>query len=124
MSEFLQLFFYLAAFHAFADFALQTDWMYAAKSHRTQTGAEKVEYGLPLWPLVLGSHALIHGGGVALLTGSILLGALEAVSHAVIDYLKSDEKFGVYTDQGLHIVCKAAWAVAALSSGLGAGTGT
>lgn len=119
MTEFFELLFYLAAFHAFGDYALQTDFIYEAKNHRTPKGAERHDFGLPQWPLVLGAHAFIHGGGVAFLTGSILLGCLEIFAHALIDYLKSDGRFGVYTDQALHILSKIIWALAALSAASG-----
>lgn len=110
MANYLELLFYLAGFHAFADFALQTDWLYRAKNHKLPEGAEKADFGLPMWPLILGSHALIHGAGAAYLTGSVLIGVLETFAHAVIDYLKSDGKIGIYADQALHIACKAVWA--------------
>jgi hypothetical protein len=117
MTKFIELFFYLTAFHALADFALQTGWLQHAKNHRDPAGAERADGGLPVWPLALSAHALIHAGGVALLTGSVTLGLLEFAAHAVIDYLKSDGRFGIYLDQLLHLLCKSAWAVAAIAAG-------
>lgn len=114
MAHYLELLFYLMGFHVFADFALQTDWLYRAKNHRLPEGAEIVDFGLPQWPLILVSHAVIHGAGAAYLTGSVLIGIIEIVAHGVIDYLKSDGKIGIYTDQTLHIACKAVWAWAVI----------
>lgn len=105
MSAFLDIAFWLLAGHAAADFALQTRWMTVAKDHRSTLN----KCAQPLWPIALSAHGLIHGGAVALATGSVMLGALETISHMVIDYVKSAGRIGLYVDQVLHIVCKGVW---------------
>lgn len=120
MLSFAEIMFALVFWHALADFALQTDWLQLAKSHRTAEGAAKADFGAPVWPLALSAHAIIHAGGVAFITGSISLGVGEFFAHAAIDYMKSDERFGIYADQVLHLLCKAAWAAIAACAGLGA----
>jgi len=106
MSTIFEMAFWLLAGHAAADFALQTRWMTAAKNHHNRLVEDG---GFPVWPLALGAHGLIHGAAVALATGSILLGCLETVSHALIDFMKSDGRYGFYADQALHLGLKALW---------------
>jgi hypothetical protein len=96
--------FWLLAAHAAGDFALQNDFMAMAKNHNTPAGKL-------YWPYALGSHALIHGALVALVTGAVWLGLLEAICHAVIDRVKCDEKISLHTDQYLHFICKFIWAL-------------
>lgn len=84
--------------HFLCDFGLQSDRMACEKC----AGADAT---LP-WGWWLGSHAAIHGLGVALVTGVPLLGLLEAALHAVIDWLKCRGCFGITTDQLLHLACK------------------
>jgi len=64
--------------------------------------------GVP-WYQCLMAHALIQAGGVALVTGSVLLGGLEAIAHFGIDYLKCRGAFSYNIDQALHVACKVAW---------------
>jgi hypothetical protein len=93
----------LVAGHALCDYPLQGDFLARAKNRAAPLP------GVP-WYQALGSHAVIHGGAVALLTGIPLLGLAEALAHAFIDDLKCTGRIGFNTDQALHIVCKAAWA--------------
>lgn len=88
--------------HALADFPLQGDYLARAKSHREPLP------GTP-WPVALCAHSVIHGGFVGVITGSLLLGLLEMVSHVAIDYAKSDGRITYGQDQALHIACKAIW---------------
>lgn len=106
-APFLMLFLLIAA-HALCDYALQTEWMSEAKNHRHHMGRG-------VWPMVLASHALIHGGAVALLTGSALLGVAETLAHAAIDYAKCEQKIDFKTDQALHLTCKLTWFLAWLA---------
>lgn len=101
--------FLLIAGHALADFPLQGDFIAKGKNRHTPTTAPPGQKWQPVWPLVLSAHGLIHGGVVALVTGIWWLGALEAVAHAVIDFGKCEAKYGIYTDQGLHMLCKLVW---------------
>jgi len=117
MQSALELICLMTFWHFLADFALQTDWLQRAKSHLDSIGLIKADFGAPLWPLALGAHSAIHAGGVGVITGSIGLGAAEFFAHAVIDFLKSDGKFGIYADQLLHLVCKGIWVAIALIGG-------
>lgn len=101
--DFAHLLFFLLVGHALADYPLQGDFLAQAKNHNTPVG--KV-----FWPHALSAHALIHGGFVAVITGSPLLGVAEAVVHAVTDWLKCDMRISLNTDQAIHIACKVLWA--------------
>lgn len=101
----LELFFQLAIVHFVADYPLQGDFMAKAKNHRLSIP------GVPFYhPLV--AHAAIQAGGVWLVMGSPALAVAEFLAHAVIDYAKSDGRFGFGVDQCLHLACKAAWVLA------------
>lgn len=76
--------------------------MAQAKNRNTPVGAV-------FWPWVLPCHALIHGGTVMLITGSVVLGIAETVYHAGIDWLTCEEKINIHVDQALHVACKLLW---------------
>jgi hypothetical protein len=102
--------------HALCDYPLQGDSM--AKGKNRHTPPFNVPPGQKpgtVWPYWLGSHALIHGGMVALVTGSILLGVCETVAHAIIDILKCENVTNLHIDQLLHVVCKLLWVAAAFN---------
>lgn len=102
------LLFALLVGHAIADYPLQGDFLARAKNHRAPVLAANGQ-AFPWW-IALGSHALIHGGAVALVTGSALLGLAETVAHVAIDYGTSEGKTGGYVgDQALHVACKVLW---------------
>ena len=90
--------------HALADYPVQATWIATTKDHRNPHPS-----GYP-WYQSLTAHAVIHGGFVGVITGSFALGLAEFVVHWIIDYLKSDGRFGVNVDQALHVACKVAWA--------------
>ncbi len=108
MTEFLSILFFLIVGHALADYPLQGPFIAANKCRRT--GDKHV----PWWH-ALTAHAMIHGGAVALITGSALLGVLETACHFAIDFLKSERLIGINVDQGLHVLCKVMWAVLAVT---------
>jgi hypothetical protein len=97
----------LVAAHAICDYPLQGDFLARAKNRAAPIP------GVP-WYQALGSHAIIHGGAVALLTGIPLLGLAEAAAHAFIDDLKCTGRISFNADQGLHVACKALWVVLAM----------
>jgi hypothetical protein len=97
----------LFAGHAVADFGLQSEYMSIVKSRYR----EKPDHWFP----VLWAHALIHGGVVAAITGSAILGMGEVALHFVIDDCKSANRFGYEADQALHYGCKVLWAAILLS---------
>lgn len=104
---FAEMLFFLIAAHALCDYPLQGDFLATAKDRNTPIGKL-------FWPHALSAHAMIHGGAVALITGSVLLGMLEAILHAVTDWLKCEKHIGLNVDQAVHIVCKIVWAAAAV----------
>lgn len=94
MESTLNLALMLLAAHWVADYPLQGDFLANAK----QKGP------LRLYHLI--AHAGIHGGAVALVTGSVWLGLLEWVLHTAIDEAKVKGKTSFALDQSLHILCK------------------
>lgn len=106
-SSFFVLVFWLIVGHVIADYPLQGDFLAQGKNRNTPVG--KV-----FWPHALFAHSMIHAGFVALFTGSVVLGVLEALVHAVTDWLKCEGKISLRTDQSIHIVCKVIWALIAM----------
>lgn len=94
--------FYLICGHFLCDYPLQGDFLARGKNHNNPIP------NVP-WQQCLIAHSFIHGGMVALITGSVTLGILETVAHALIDHLKMDGFFGFNVDQVAHIVCKIFW---------------
>ncbi len=94
------LFFDLLVGHALADYPLQGDFLARAKNWHTAIP------GIDWWIALL-AHSLIHGGTVALITGSIGLGLVEILVHFAIDWQKCAGRTTFRQDQLLHILCKA-----------------
>lgn len=111
----ISIFFLLLCGHAIADFALQTDWIAKNKSRHNlvPAGYDPVRHGplQKIWPYVLSAHALIHGAMVFAVTQSVLLAAIETAAHWAIDFGKCERKYGIHTDQALHILCKLGYAI-------------
>lgn len=105
--EFLSALFILVSVHALLDFPLQGDAVAINKNPNANTDLQK---HVP-WYYWLGSHALAHGFGVWFVTHSVVLGVLETISHATIDWMKCNKWFSIHIDQLLHIVCKVIWLV-------------
>lgn len=108
--QFITFLFALVAMHALLDFPLQGDAVAINKNPNADTPLQK---HVP-WYYWLLSHALVHGGGVALITGSVWLGMAETIAHFVIDYNKCMGKYSIHVDQLLHVLCKIAWVIAFL----------
>lgn len=104
----MTILFYLLCGHALADYPLQGDFLARGKNHKNPIP------GVP-WYQCLIAHALIQGGVVAAITGMPWLGLAEAVSHAAIDYGKSNGQLSFNQDQALHVLCKVLWAVIVVS---------
>ena len=97
--------------HAVSDFWAQSDSMARGKNrNRKPENIPPGQKAMAVWPYWLSAHALIHGGAVALVTGSVGLGAAEAVAHASIDFGKCENWYGIHADQALHLGCKLLWA--------------
>jgi hypothetical protein len=111
---FLEKLFLLLCGHALADFALQSDWIAKNKSRHAgvPAGYDPKRHGQlqTIWPYVLSAHAFIHGAFVYLATGSVVLGFVEVLAHWLIDFGKCEQKYGIHTDQGLHLLCKLLYA--------------
>lgn len=86
--------FMLLAAHWVADYPLQGDFL-------ARTKAEG-----PLRAYHLIAHAGIHGGAVALVTGSLALGLVEWVLHTLIDEMKVRGRTSFSADQAMHLTCK------------------
>lgn len=109
----LALLVYMLAAHALCDYALQGDWLSKAKNVKLD-----LVPGEAIWPLALGSHAIIHAVAVQLITGSWILCTIEFVAHFVIDWSKCSGRFGYNVDQYLHIACKITYAAGLLAFGV------
>lgn len=94
----------LFAAHWIADYPLQGDFLAKAK------------FEGPLRAYHLVAHAGIHGGAVALVTGSLTLGLIEWALHTIIDEAKVRGWTSFALDQWLHLMCKVIY-VLALSFG-------
>jgi hypothetical protein len=101
------LFFQLLVGHALVDYPLQAGPMAVEKSRHSTTELQK---RVP-WYYWLTAHALLHGGAVAYLTGSLGFGLLETVCHWVIDFAKCEGWTNIHVDQALHVGCKVVWVV-------------
>ncbi len=100
-----EILFLLFASHFVCDLVLQGEVMGEAKNHNKQL---HVVHGpnFPPWPYWLTAHAITHGAGVLLVTGSLALGVIETVLHAIIDFTKCAGRINVHVDQVLHLICK------------------
>jgi len=104
-----EIIFYLLAGHALADFSLQTDSMAKGKNRNRKIDPNTIPPGqksVVCWQYWLTSHALIHGGIAALVTGIWWLGLIETLLHWLIDFSKCENKITLHQDQALHIACK------------------
>lgn len=92
----MQVLFWLLCVHALTDFSLQTDAMAKGKNRHVSTSPVG-------WPYWLTAHVLIAGGGVGLVLGSPLIGALYALSHWVTDWAKCEGRTTIHIDQAIHL---------------------
>lgn len=104
----MELFFRLLIVHAVCDFSLHSDFLAKGKDPWGQVGKGGV------WFHCLTAHALIHAGGVLVVTGSSFLAALELCCHWLIDFGKCGGRYGYHVDQLLHVWCKVTWCLYAL----------
>lgn len=106
----IDVFFVLIAVHALLDFPLQGDTVAREKDHNSSSELQK---HVP-WYYWLSAHALVHGLGVMLVTGSLTLGMLETACHWSIDHGKCNRLYSIHVDQLLHVLCKLAWVTMAV----------
>jgi hypothetical protein len=104
-----QLAFGLVALHFAIDFPLQGDTVAKQKSPVAGNGRdEKLNAAVP-WYYWLTAHAVMQGGGVLLLTGSVTFALIETAAHWLIDERKCRGTFNMHVDQALHLACKAVY---------------
>lgn len=106
------LFFKLLCGHAIADFCLQTEFIATNKNRNAiPKGYDPKLHGpqQTIWPYVLTAHALTHGVFVGAITGNWYLAMAETTAHWLIDFGKCEKRYGIHTDQGLHILSKLLW---------------
>ena len=109
--EIVETLFMLLVGHALADFVLQPEAMGYGKNRNDKVHASESSL-FPHWSYWMTGHALIHGGVVYLITGSILLGLIETLAHWIVDFLKCEGRLSVHQDQAIHVVCKIGYALA------------
>ncbi|WP_246763294.1 DUF3307 domain-containing protein [Rhizobium sp. 007] len=97
IENFMMLALILLGAHWLCDYPLQGQFLSDAK----QSGPLRVYH--------LIAHSGIQGAGVAVVTGSVWLGLLEWMAHAMIDEAKVRGKTTFAQDQALHIACKIVW---------------
>jgi hypothetical protein len=97
----------LIFWHALADYPLQGDFLAKAKNRKTPVP------GID-WRVALFMHSVIHAGGVWLITGHLILGLVELFLHYLIDDAKCRNYITFKEDQSYHLVCKIAFAIAAV----------
>ena len=90
--------------HAMADFPLQGAYLARQKIRKEADSCSE-------WFVALTAHCLIHAGAVWLVSGSLALGAVELILHCLIDLGKGEKKYGILTDQALHVSCKIAYVI-------------
>ena len=117
MMEIITMFFFLLIGHAVADYALQPPNIALGKNRNSgpPPGYDPGAHGkiMPIWPMVMAAHALIHAGAVIIITGDPILGAWQFAAHFLIDTLKCEKMYNVFVDQFLHVVVLFATAVVA-----------
>jgi hypothetical protein len=92
--------------HFYFDYAGQGDFMAKAKNCSAPLP------GVP-WTDVLFAHSCIHGAAAALITGLWPVFFAEALVHYVTDWQKCRGRLTFTQDQGIHVLCKVGWFVAA-----------
>ena len=106
----LELGFWLIVSHMVMDFWAQSDALARMKNrNRPATNVPPGQTPQVVWPYALTAHAVMHGAGVAAVTGSVEFGCAEAVCHWVIDFGKCENWYGIHLDQALHAACKILW---------------
>lgn len=92
--------------HAVADFGLQSNFMATYKNRNNQPPVPPGQKRVTVWPYYLTAHAMIHGAMVYLITGSVIWGVYETVTHWILDYLKTGNYTNPHQDQFGHIFLK------------------
>lgn len=116
--DYITWLYWLVVAHGVTDIALQHEWMGKYKYRQVATDDEYTGVkDNPYWLWVLAAHSIINGGGVALVSGSVILGVVETIAHFAIDYGSTNKYYSFNVDQFLHGSCKVIYALV-LSLGL------
>lgn len=108
----LTLFFALVIGHAVADFPLQGQFLAMGKNrHIKMPDPEGAPFPKNLWFYCLTAHAFIHAGALWLIAGSVVYALVEFILHWLIDFAKNERWTNFAGDQGLHVACKALYAI-------------
>lgn len=108
--QLLENLFLLIFGHALADFVLQPEVMGYGKNRNNEIHRE-AQTLFPNWFYWMSAHAVVHGGIVYIITGSLAMGVLETLIHGLTDYSKCEGRISMHQDQVIHIGCKAGYAV-------------
>lgn len=110
--EYIELLIMLIGCHFICDYVFQTDAIATGKNRLLDPDKFGVD-----WYYWMSAHAITHGFGVGIITGSVWIGLAETILHWLIDWGKCEKLYGLHTDQIAHFACKLVW-VAALASGI------
>ncbi len=99
--------FWLLVAHFALDYPLQGDTTAREKNRHAKS---PLQAHVP-WYYWLTAHSVMQAGGVALVTGSVVLGCAEFVAHWAIDFGKCERWFSIHVDQALHLACKLLWLI-------------
>ncbi len=92
----------LFAVHALCDYPLQGDFLSRGKNPMAPLP------GIP-WYQCMFAHALIHAGGVLLITNSVIFAVFELFAHWLTDFAKCKGLISFNQDQAIHYGCKLAY---------------
>ncbi len=95
----MRLLFLLLVAHFVCDYPLQGDFLARGKNLSAPLP------GVPWYQCML-AHAMIHAGGVYLVTGSGVWAFCELLAHCMIDSSKCHGHISFNQDQLLHVGCK------------------
>jgi hypothetical protein len=103
--EMMVLLFKLLISHALCDFSLQTSPMASGKNRHNIPKDDALPPGqkpATCWPYWLTAHALIHAGGVFVVTGNLWAALAQLVTHWMFDFVKCEGFTNPHMDQLMH----------------------
>ena len=109
----LVLFWALLLGHALADFPLQGEFLAVGKDRHADLSAVTGGNTWPkgMWLYCLTIHSFIQATCVWVVTGSVVIRVIEFVLHWCIDLAPTAGCTHFSVDQGLHVACKAIYAI-------------
>lgn len=106
-----QMLFALMIGHAVADYPLQGEFLAMCKNRRFLVRLKDPARPPELWLYCMAAHCLIHAGAVWVITGSVVLGAVELALHWALDQAKCEGKTTFAMDQWGHVLCKVSYVI-------------